>query len=94
VAQRQADRPPLLTPILTGAEEQSAPEHRPQDTLRGRAAPVILRVVDQHMADRLGPLQQDVLVAEEALDNHILAERLVGERRQGIAPQCARHEPP
>src|ERR1051326_2721683 len=88
------DRPPLMAPILTGAEEKSARGHRPQDALRGGAAPVILRVVYQRMADRLGPLQEDVLAAEEALDNHILAERLVGESRQRIAAPCPRHEQP
>ena len=39
------------------------------------------------MPDRLGPLQQDVLATEEALNYDIRAERLLRERRQGVAAQ-------
>ena len=46
------------------------------------------------MPDRLRALQEDVLAAEEALDDDVLAERLLQKSRQGVAAERAGYDAP
>ena len=85
---------PLAPPIVARAEEQAAPEHRAQHPVHGREPRVVLRVIDEDVADRIRALQEDVLAPEESLDDNLFLEGFGRKRRERVAAQRPGHHAP
>ena len=78
----------LLAPILALGEEQAAADDRVEEPHGRRAAAVILGIVDQHVADRAGAVQGQLLAAEQAARQHLVFEGALGEGGQHVLPHA------
>src|SRR5207302_10163963 len=67
---------------------------RAQHPVNRREPCVILRVVDEDVADRLRVLDKDVLPTEKFLDDDLFFEGFGGKRRERIAAQRSGHHAP
>ena len=56
-----------MSPILAFAEEQPFADDRTQDSNGRRCPPVVRDMVDQHMMDRVGSIEEEAFAAEKGL---------------------------
>src|ERR687890_2402170 len=74
----RSERTPLMPPGAPLAGEQPLPEERLEDPEGCAGSAVVLRVIDQHMADRFRGVEENRGAAEDPADNHLF---LVGSLR-------------
>src|SRR5918993_3186957 len=74
----RSERTPLMPPGDPLAGEQPLPEERLEDPEGCAGSAVVLRMIDQHMADGFRGVEEDRGAAEDAADNHLF---LVGSLR-------------
>jgi hypothetical protein len=85
--ERRRDRAALMPPSLALGQKQPIAQDRPQHLARGGIAPIIGRVCDKHVTDRLWRVQHQLLAPQEAAFGH---RQLVGRcapELQRVAPQ-------
>src|SRR3984893_6657823 len=85
---------PLIFPFLAFAEQQPVAEQWTQHAKGGRGAAVIFRVLDQDVVNPLGPVENDLLTAEKAADDHVFFKGLRRECQKGVLPQRLGDVPP
>jgi len=83
----RGDGAPLMLPLLTRTEEQSAAKERAQDADRGCGPDVITGVFDQNSANGIRSIENELTMAAESVDDHVVFERLAWKRCQCVAAQ-------
>jgi hypothetical protein len=81
----RGDDAPLMLPLLTRAEEQTAAKKWAQDADGGCRPDIVRGVFNQDSATRARSIENELTMAEKPMDDDIVLKRPGRKRRHGIA---------